>query len=195
MRIRDLSSDLCSSDLPGDRVRRHVPRHHAPADGGGGHGSAVGGRSGPARLREEPRGRGGRGMTEGTSSCRPARLVRFRDTTGAMGDGLTTRFNALDEALATYRATCEAQYRLIPTAETTDLLHEWRSALVELGEWTGEVGASFIRTQVVDAYTDDELWVPDLEGPITMDDDDVVDGMDDKYHDDPERKSTRPNSN
>src|SRR3546814_20184838 len=101
-----------------------------------------------------------------------------------MGDGLTTRFNALDEALATYRATCEAQYRLIPTAETTDLLHEWRSALVELGEWTGEVGASFIRTQVVDAYTDDELWVTDLEGPINMDSDNVVDGMDIKYHDD-----------
>lgn len=47
-------------------------------------------------------------MSGGTSSARPARLVRFGETTDAMDEGLRRRFGALDEALAAYRATCDA---------------------------------------------------------------------------------------
>lgn len=122
-------------------------------------------------------------MTEDVSSARPARLVRFGDTTGAMDDGLQARFGALDEALAAYRGTCETQYRFIPTTETTDVLRAWGGGVADLGRWVKEVGQAFITSQVVDAYVDGFGDV-DMEAVATLDDADVVAHLD-EYGDDP----------
>lgn len=118
-----------------------------------------------------------------TSSARPARLVRHADTAAAIDEGLRTRFAVLDEALAAYRATCEQQYRMSPTAGTTDVLRLWSGGIADLGRWTRDVGNAFIATQVLEIYMTG-YGSFDPEDAVTLPDDSVVGHMD-EFQDDP----------
>lgn len=123
-------------------------------------------------------------MSGGTSSARPARLVRFGETTDAMDEGLRRRFGALDEALAAYRATCDAAYRFVPTTDTAEVLRTWSSQLEELGRWTAEVGRGFIASQAIELYKRG-FGTFDPEDVLTLPDESIIPYLADEYQDDP----------
>lgn len=77
-----------------------------------------------------------------TSACRPARLLRFGDTLGAVADGLARRRGALDDALAAYRARCDVDHR-VPTVDTADVVRAFGVGLRDFGVWVADVGLAF----------------------------------------------------
>jgi cell division septation protein DedD len=108
-------------------------------------------------------------MTTGESSCRPARLERFDETIGAICDGLVIRAGLLDDALATYRATCDVELRA-PTVGTGGMVRGLASGLRDMGNWTGAVGAAFRAA----AEAADVPWGIDAEDTMTLDDRSIV---------------------
>lgn len=88
-------------------------------------------------------------MTE--ASCIPGRLLRFEDAHHAACDGLVRRAADLDEALATYRATCDDAYRA-GTLDAVATIDEWRGSYRAFATWVGEVGRGFLAADAVDAY-------------------------------------------
>lgn len=114
-------------------------------------------------------------MTTGESSCRPARLERFEETVHALCDGLVTRAGLLDDALATYQASCDSEYRA-PTAGTGEIVRAVAAGLRDAGEWTGGVAAAF-RKAMEDAGIDG--WGDALERPMTLADSAVLAELDD----------------
>ncbi|MGH9118434.1 MAG: hypothetical protein ACRD0A_11350 [Acidimicrobiales bacterium] len=116
-------------------------------------------------------------MPEDVSSARPARLVRFADAAAAIDEGLRTRIGRLDEALAAYRATCESDYRLVPTTDTSEVVRAWAGRVAELGGWVGAVGEAFIAASGAGESEAEEL--------VTLSDADIVGRLPDQYRDDP----------
>lgn len=114
-------------------------------------------------------------MTTGESSCRPARLERFEQTVHALCDGLVTRAGLLDDALATYQASCDSEYRA-PTAGTGEVVRAVAAGLRDAGEWTGSVAAAF-RKAMEDAGVGG--WDVLLERPMTLADSAILAELDD----------------
>jgi hypothetical protein len=123
-------------------------------------------------------------MADETSSCRPARLIRFETTVDGTCDGLLRRVGDLEDALATYRSSCGLEYRA-PTADTDNVVREFTRGLRDLGRWTGDVGRAFIAVDIVDAYMDMRGF--DEESVITVPDDVIADHRHLEDWDDPFR--------
>jgi hypothetical protein len=111
-------------------------------------------------------------VTSGESSCRPARLERFDATVGALCDGLGIRAGLLDDALAAYRSSCDPSFRA-PTAESDEMVRAVASALRDLGQWAGAVGAAFRRAAEAEGLPG---WFG-LDGELTLADARIEDGL------------------
>ncbi|HEY7069301.1 MAG TPA: hypothetical protein VH479_04265 [Acidimicrobiales bacterium] len=117
-------------------------------------------------------------MTEGSSSCRPARLLRFEEAVDAAIDGLRTRAGDLDDALRHYRHTCEKAYRA-PTVGTEDVVRGFGTGARDWGRWTGDVARAFLDAAAVDAYIGNATTT-DAEDVMTRSDSELLDYLGDE---------------
>lgn len=90
-----------------------------------------------------------------------------------MCDGLAVRAGLLEDALSTYRASCDADFRA-PTIDTVEVVRAAVAGLRDIGEWTGAVGGAF-RTAV--EGTGLSSWFS-LDGEMTLADAVIEDGLD-----------------
>jgi hypothetical protein len=112
-------------------------------------------------------------MSGACSSCHPARLQRFGDTVDALCDGLARRAGPLDDALATYRARCEVDYR-VPTVDTGTMVRALASELRDAGRWTAAVGDAFAQSALVNDYMAPGTTGTDLEAILTVRDGQLI---------------------
>ncbi len=90
----------------------------------------------------------------GTSSARPARLLRYGDLCGAVADGLRERAGALESAVERYRSRNEAAFRY-DCGGVVDAVRQLAGATGDVGEWVAGVGRGFLEAG---------RWVPIGDG-------------------------------
>lgn len=117
------------------------------------------------------------------ASCRPGRLTRFEEAHHAACDGLVRRAGALDEALATYRATCEGAYRA-GTVDAVAAVDDWRGSYRAFSTWVGDVGRAFLTADAIDAYVGTG-GSPGDDGVSLHTEAEVLDHLDERWDDDP----------
>lgn len=117
------------------------------------------------------------------ASCRPGRLTRFEEAHHAACDGLVRRAGALDDALATYRATCAGEYRA-GTVDAVAAIDDWRGSYRAFSTWVGDVGRAFLTADAIDAYVGTG-GVPGDDGLSVHTEAEVLEHVHERWEDDP----------
>ncbi len=85
------------------------------------------------------------------SSCFPPDLEVVKTYTDGISDGLTPQINRLGDAISTYLTNCHPSYSPDPSVTVYDT-DNWRSGLVDLGNWTNSVALAFLAADQAGDY-------------------------------------------